>query len=75
MIPSQRLPPEMPMQNAYGLRTTAAMGSAVWMISVYRNYNVMPWVNTIARQTVALFIDNSNVGALSEGQFSPGLTH
>ena len=60
--------------NASNLHTFAqwqAMGSAKNMddfIDAHRNYNAMPWVNTIAASSDgrAVYIDNSNVGALSE---------
>ena len=47
------------------------MGSAKSMdefIEAHRTYNAMPWVNTIAASADgrAVYIDNSNVGALSE---------
>ena len=48
------------------------MGSAKSMdafIDAHRQYNAMPWVNTIAASADgrAVYIDNSNVGALSNG--------
>lgn len=60
--------------NAANLHTFAqwqAMGSAKTMdefIEAHRTYNAMPWVNTIAASADgrAVYIDNSNVGALSE---------
>ena len=60
--------------NAENLHTFAqwqAMGSAKSMdefIEAHRTYNAMPWVNTIAASADgrAVYIDNSNVGALSE---------
>ena len=60
--------------NAENLHTFAqwqAMGSAKSMdefIEAHRTYNAMPWVNTIASSADgrAVYIDNSNVGALSE---------
>ena len=60
--------------NEANLHTFAqwqAMGSARSMdefIDAHRNYNAMPWVNTIAASADgrAVYIDNSNVGALSE---------
>lgn len=61
--------------NADNIHTFAqwqAMGSAQSMdafIDAHRQYNAMPWVNTIAASSDgrAVYIDNSNVGALSEG--------
>ena len=61
--------------NADNIHTFAqwqAMGSAQSMdafIDAHRQYNAMPWVNTIAASADgrAVYIDNSNVGALSEG--------
>ena len=60
--------------NEANLHTFAqwqAMGSARSMdefIDAHRSYNAMPWVNTIAASADgrAVYIDNSNVGALSE---------
>lgn len=60
--------------NEANLHTFAqwqAMGSATSMdefIDAHRSYNAMPWVNTIAASADgrAVYIDNSNVGALSE---------
>ncbi len=60
--------------NAQNLHTFAqwqAMGSAKSMdefIEAHRTYNAMPWVNTIAASADgrAVYIDNSNVGAVSE---------
>ena len=60
--------------NEANLHTFAqwqAMGSAKSMdefINAHRSYNAMPWVNTIAASADgrAVYIDNSNVGALSE---------
>ena len=60
--------------NAENLHTFAqwqAMGRAKSMdefIEAHRTYNAMPWVNTIAASADgrAVYIDNSNVGALSE---------
>ena len=60
--------------NASNIHTFAqwqAMGSAKSMdafIEAHRTYNAMPWVNTIAASADgrAVYIDNSNVGALSD---------
>ena len=60
--------------NAENIHTFAqwqAMGSAQNMdafIDAHRQYNAMPWVNTIAASADgrAIYIDNSNVGALSD---------
>lgn len=60
--------------NAENIHTFAqwqAMGSAQNMdafIDAHRQYNAMPWVNTIAASAEgrAVYIDNTNVGALSE---------
>ncbi len=60
--------------NAENIHTFAqwqAMGSAESMdafIDAHRQYNAMPWVNTIAASADgrAVYIDNSNVGALSD---------
>lgn len=60
--------------NAENIHTFAqwqAMGSAQSMdafIDAHRQYNAMPWVNTIAASADgrAVYIDNSNVGALSD---------
>ena len=60
--------------NEANLHTFAqwqAMGSARSMdefIDAHRSYSAMPWVNTIAASADgrAVYIDNSNVGALSE---------
>ena len=60
--------------NAENIHTFAqwqAMGSAQSMdafIDAHRQHNAMPWVNTIAasKDGRAVYIDNSNVGALSE---------
>ena len=60
--------------NAENIHTFAqwqAMGSAKSMdafIDAHRQYNAMPWVNTIAASADgrAVYIDNSNVGALSD---------
>ena len=60
--------------NADNIHTFAqwqAMGSSKSMdqfIDAHRQYNAMPWVNTIAASADgrAVYIDNSNVGALSD---------
>lgn len=64
--------------NAENIHTFAqwqAMGSAQNMdafIDAHRQYNAMPWVNTIAASAEgrAVYIDNTNVGALSEEAIS-----
>ena len=56
--------------NIHTFAQWKAMGSAQNMddfIDAHRTYNAMPWVNTIAASADgrAVYIDNSNVGALS----------
>ena len=56
--------------NVHTFAQWKAMGSARNMddfVDAHRTYNAMPWVNTIAASADgrAVYIDNSNVGALS----------
>jgi acyl-homoserine-lactone acylase len=58
-------------ENVHTFAQWQAMGSAQSMdafIDAHRQHNAMPWVNTIAasRDGRAVYIDNSNVGALSD---------
>lgn len=57
--------------NTQTLAQWQAMAQATSMddlINAHRRYNAMPWVNTIATSASgrAVYIDNSNVGALSD---------
>ena len=58
-------------ENLHTFAQWQAMGRAKSMdefIEAHRTYNAMPWVNTIAASADgrAVYIDNSNVGALGE---------
>ncbi len=62
-------------ENSQTLAQWLAMGKATGMdefIDAHRQYNAMPWVNTIATSATgrAVYIDNSTVGALSDDTIS-----